>query len=52
MQVLSDHLDAQRKKTEDTWVAATARMRTAWEFDRNEDRRITTTKYAPERRRG
>ena len=31
MQVLSDALDAQRKQTEDTWIAATSEMRTAWE---------------------
>jgi hypothetical protein len=51
LQVLSDRLDAQRKRTEDTCIAATANMRSAWEADRNENRRISTKKHEPERRR-
>lgn len=51
MQVLSDALDAQRKQTEDTWIAATAEMHNAWRADRNEDRRVSTKKHEPERRR-
>lgn len=50
MQILSDALDAQRKKTEDTWIAASAKMRSAWQADRNEDRRNTIKKHEPERR--
>jgi hypothetical protein len=50
MQALSDALDAQRKQTGDTWIAATASMRRAWEADRN-DRRVILGKHEPERRR-
>ena len=50
MQVLADALDAQRKQTEDIWIAATANMRRAWEADRSE-RRVSLGKHEPERRR-
>jgi hypothetical protein len=51
MQALSDALEAQRKQTEDTWIAATTSMRTAWEAVRDVDRRDSVTKHEPERRR-
>ena len=49
-QVLSDALDAQRKRTEAAWNAATARMRSAWVPGRDADRRVRFTKHEPERR--
>lgn len=51
MQVLSDTLDAQRKRTEATWNAATAEMRRAYEADRNVKRPATPKKHKPKRRR-
>jgi hypothetical protein len=52
MQVLSEMLDAQRKRTEDAWHAVTAEMRNdAWRAGRDKDRRISTNKHEPERRR-
>ena len=51
MQALSDALDAQRKQTEDAWIAATVNMRTAWEADRDVERRTSPKNHEPERRR-
>jgi hypothetical protein len=50
--MLSDVLDAQRQRTEDAWFAATTEMQNdAWTAGRDKDRRITTQKHEPERRR-
>lgn len=49
---LSEVLDAQRKRTEDAWFAATTGMQNdAWTAGRDKDRRVNTRKHEPERRR-
>ena len=51
-QVLSEMLDAQRKRTEDAWLAVTAEMRNdVWTAGRDKDRRVSARKHEPERRR-
>lgn len=49
-QRLLDFLDSERKRKEDRWIAATAKMRSA-RVDDLTDRRISTKKHEPERRR-
>ena len=49
---LSDVLDAQRKRTEDAWFAATTGMQNnTWIAGIDKDRRVSTRKHEPERRR-
>jgi hypothetical protein len=49
---LSDVLDAQRQRTEDAWFAATTAMQNdAWVAGRDKDRRVSTQRHEPERRR-
>ena len=51
-QLLSEMLDAQRRRTENAWLAVTAEMRNdVWRAVRDKDRRVSTKKHEPERRR-
>jgi len=51
-QLLSEMLDAQRRRTENAWLAVTAEMRNdVWRAGRDKDRRVSTKKHEPERRR-
>ncbi len=49
MQILSDTLEAQRKKIKDASIAATSEMRDAWVADRNEVDSISAQTHAAER---
>ena len=51
MQVLSDALDAERKRSQAYWTAATARTGTVWVPGRDADRRMIAGTRDPERRR-
>ncbi len=49
-QALVDAFAEQRRRSEAAWNTATARMRMVWVAGRDVDRRMTATKYEPERR--
>lgn len=51
MQVLSDALDAERKRSQAYWTAATAGTGTTWVAGRDADRRMIEGTRDPKRRR-
>ena len=49
---LAETFAAQRKRTEDAWLAVTTDMQNdAWTAGRDKDRRVRTEPHEPERRR-